>query len=49
MTDPEITQFREYIANLDASFDEYKMLIAFMVNEAADEYLQTVIKTGETP
>ena len=39
VTDPEIEQFREYIAGLDASFDEYKMLIAMMVTEAGKEYL----------
>jgi hypothetical protein len=38
MTDKEITEFRQYIAGLNASFDEWKMLISFMVNEAAKEH-----------
>jgi len=38
MTDVEIKEFRKYIGRLDASFDEWKMLISFMVTEAAEEY-----------
>mgnify|MGYP000036799732 CR=1 FL=1 len=38
MTDQEISDFRKYIGELDASFDEWKMLICFMVTEAAQEH-----------
>jgi hypothetical protein len=39
MTDKELDDFREYISGIDASYDEWKMLIAFMVNEASAEYM----------
>ena len=41
MTIKEINDFRDYIENLDASFDEFKMLISIIVNEAAEEYMHT--------
>jgi hypothetical protein len=39
MTDKQIEEFRNYIETIDASFDEWKMLIAFMVDQASEEFM----------
>lgn len=39
MTQVEIAEAKLYLSELDASTDEIKMLISFLVNEACREYL----------
>lgn len=38
MTDVELLDAQRYLAELDASYDEYITLIAFIVRLAAEEY-----------
>ena len=44
MTDKELDEFRHYAEHLDASFDEYQMLIGLLVRLAAQEYHFTEIQ-----
>lgn len=39
MSNREIHEFRKYLETIDASYEEWRMLIGFMVNEAAQEYM----------
>jgi hypothetical protein len=39
MTSNDMSFFKEYINSLDASYEEYKVLISWLVNAAAEEFM----------
>ena len=43
MKESEIHHFRDYVHNLDASYDEYRLLINILITEAAIEYMHMTL------